>query len=291
MKNRRRFRPLSFITYPLSLIPHPSSLIPRPSSVIPRLASLRPNWAALKAAGVDLLFPPRCVNCGEELAEHHDNVGLCDACCRLLAPQADICCRRCGAVGSVGGIVRESSAERCPLCRTTSLRFDTVIALGLYDGPLQQAVLRTKLPQGDSLAAAIGRLLAERRRQELRNLRADLIVPIPMHWSRRLRRGTNSPEILAAALRGELHLPLRHVLTRRRNTPEQKGLPPRARFHNVRGAFRLRRWHAVAGRRILLVDDVLTTGATCSAAAATLKAAGAAMVAVAVLARGQGAAK
>lgn len=132
----------------------------------------------------------------------------------------------------------------------------------------------------------MGRLLVERRRDDLAELRLDAVVPIPMYWWRRLRRGKNSPEMLAACLAKSLDIPMRRsVLVWRRNTPPQAGLAASRRFENVRGAFRVRHPDAVKDARILLVDDVLTTGATCSEAAKTLKNAGAAMVAVAVVAR------
>lgn len=110
-----------------------------------------------------------------------------------------------------------------------------------------------------------------------------------MHWTRRVVRGTNSPEILAACVAKGLNLPLAMgVLRRRRNTELQPHLRPAERFANVRGAFEIGSEYDMAQARVLLVDDVLTTGATSSEAAKVLKRAGAAMVAVAVLARAEG---
>ena len=107
-----------------------------------------------------------------------------------------------------------------------------------------------------------------------------------MFWTRRLRRGKNNPEILASCLAKHLGISMRrNALVRCRNTPPQAGLPPSQRFLNMRGAFRVRRPEFVKNPRVLLVDDVLTTGATCSEAAKVLKKAGAALVAVAVVAR------
>jgi ComF family protein len=145
-----------------------------------------------------------------------------------------------------------------------------------------------KRPAYDALSVAMGELLLERRRERLAAIGADLIVPIPMFWRRRLGRGKNSPELLAKCLAKALGVPMRTVLVRRRNTLPQAGLAPPRRRQNVRGAFRVRRPDVVKGIRILLVDDVLTTGATCSEAANVLKRAGAALVAVAVIARAQG---
>jgi ComF family protein len=143
-----------------------------------------------------------------------------------------------------------------------------------------------KKPKHDMLSAAFGRLLAERRRELLLEIRPDIIVPIPMHWIRRLGRGKNNPEMIASCLAKPLRIPVRRgILVQCRNTPPQTGLPLSKRFQNVRGAFRVRRPNAVKGARVLLVDDVLTTGATCSEAAKMLKKAGAALVAVAVIAR------
>jgi ComF family protein len=110
-----------------------------------------------------------------------------------------------------------------------------------------------------------------------------------MHWWRRLGRGFNSPDVLAQVLARALRVPWSpELLTRRRNTLPQMRLAPKMRFQNLRGALRLRADGAIAGRRVLLVDDILTTGATCSEAARVLKQAHAAWVGVAVLARAEG---
>jgi ComF family protein len=110
-----------------------------------------------------------------------------------------------------------------------------------------------------------------------------------MHWMRRLVRGINNPDVLADLLSRHLDAPLATAgLVRRRNTLPQKDLSPRERRLNVRGAFRVRKGYNVKGAHVLLVDDILTTGATASEAARVLKRAGAATVGVAVLARAEG---
>jgi ComF family protein len=183
----------------------------------------------------------------------------------------------------------DSVHESCPCCKNTQLKFDAVAALGSYDQEIRQAVLQMKRPAHNTLSTAMGRLLAHRRHDFLLEQRADLIVPIPMFWTRRLGRGTNSPEILASCLGMSLNIPVRrNVLVRCRNTLPQADLSPTRRFQNMQGAFRIRHAQFLKNARILLVDDILTTGATCSEAARMLKQAGAVHVAVAVVAKAPG---
>lgn len=139
------------------------------------------------------------------------------------------------------------------------------------------------------MAEAMAHLLLERREAALRALHVDCVMPVPQHWRRRLGRGADGAETMARAFGRSLRLPTPlHLVARHRDTLPQKELPPKARFHNVRGAFTVRANYLLAGTRVLLIDDTLTTGATCSEIAGTLKEAGAAAVHVAVLARAQG---
>jgi predicted amidophosphoribosyltransferase len=146
-----------------------------------------------------------------------------------------------------------------------------------------------KTPAGEPLAAAIGQLWCALRGSQVAAMKPEVVVPIPMHWQARLRRRTSSAETLARQIALHLGIPLAmRVIRCCRRTLPQKGLNPRERFRNVRDAFALSPSAAIGGARIVLVDDVLTTGATCNEAAKVLKSGGASMVVVAVMARATG---
>ena len=251
----------------------------------PLVDRLRDGVARRMSDGLKLLFPPRCTCCDVELpGDRSDRLLLCANCRVLLGPELWPGCPRCGAIDSADG----GPPGRCRLCRPVALQFAATIPLGVYDDLLRSTVLRMKQSAHESLSAAIGRLLAIRRGERLADVRADLIVPVPMHWTRRLGRGTNSPEILARGLGQSLRIAVgRRVLVRQRNTLLQTDLSPKERFQNVRGAFRVRAGYRLQGLRVLLIDDILTTGATCSEAAGMLKGAGVTMVAAVVAARAQ----
>ena len=146
-----------------------------------------------------------------------------------------------------------------------------------------------KMKRSRGLALALADLLAERARADLTALAADAIVPVPTHWSRRIRRGTGSAETVAERLAQRLAIPLAgHLLTRRRRTAPQASLSVPQRRANVRRAFRAASHADLPGAQILLVDDIVTTGATADEAAKTLRKAGASFVALAVIARAEG---
>ena len=115
--------------------------------------------------------------------------------------------------------------------------------------------------------------------------RHDLIVPVPLHWRRRWRRGFNQAELLARGIAKHRQIPLLNALRRSKATADQAALTSAGRRRNVVGAFEPRRGIDIQGKRILLIDDVFTTGATASACARTLKRAGAASVTLLTLAR------
>ena len=249
------------------------------------MGRLRHGISVVATASRGLLFPPRCVGCDSELVDAFGPWSFCADCLARLAPLAWHGCQRCGAEVIGGG-----AAPACCLhCQGVPLRFEAAVILGSYHAGLGDLVLRMKRPLHNGLSLAIGRLLAERRREELLGLGASIVIPIPMFWARWLRRGINNPDVLAGCVGQSLGIPVRRrVLIKHRNTLPQAHLPPSRRFENVRGAFRVRDAPVIRDARVLLVDDVLTTGATCSEAAKTLKQAGAASVAVAVVARAQG---
>jgi ComF family protein len=134
-------------------------------------------------------------------------------------------------------------------------------------------------------AELLGALWVRRDEKALRGLGADLVIPIPLHWRRRLSRGYNQSAILAEHVARRLDRPCQETWLRRtRNTPQQTTQTEASRWDNVRGAFSAKPRPGLKGRRVLLIDDVLTTGSTCSEAARALRLAGAARVVVAVLA-------
>jgi ComF family protein len=142
-----------------------------------------------------------------------------------------------------------------------------------------------KAENAEPLAEEVGRAFAVTKRAQLRAGDPQVVVPVPLHWRRRLMRGYNQAEAVARSLAQELGLPPKAGwLVRTRPTPQQATVSATGRWENMRGAFRVGFRTPVRGVRVLLVDDVLTTGATADAAATALRRAGAAQVTVAVLA-------
>jgi predicted amidophosphoribosyltransferase len=163
------------------------------------------------------------------------------------------------------------------------------LALGLYRGRVRQAVLKMKYGFHESLTLAIGELLARRLAEEDWFGAVDLVTPVPLHLWKRLVRGASAPELLAEIVGRRGAVPLVPRLLRcRRRTRKQGMLLPSERLVNVRGAFEVAADYDIKDARVLLVDDVMTTGATANEAARALLEAGAASVRIATVARGTG---
>lgn len=179
----------------------------------------------------------------------------------------------------------------CGDCRENPPAFDRLLALWRYAPPLDAVVQGLKFGRldylGGHLAEALAVHLGAPVREELREQAGEdaLVVPVPLHWRRRLARGYNQAERIGRPLARRLGLPFSPALARRRATPPQSRLNQAGRLRNLRQAFAVPGPGAVAGRHVVLVDDVATTGATLDAAAAALKAAGAAAVIAVVAGR------
>ncbi len=252
---------------------------------MPMTAAMQRGARRLARAGMSLLFPAGCTFCECAVASPTDEIGLCLACRGLFLEGNLPRCGRCGA-----RLPSElSQAPSCQYCEKARLKFRSVLALGVYRGELRKAVLQMKHLAGDALSMAVGGLLCQELGDALARLEPEVVVPVPLHWSRRLARRTSSPEILAKCLATALRIPVcGGLLVQRRKTPPQVGLTAGRRFRNVRGAFRATVGYDLGAARVLLVDDVLTTGATCSEAAKVLLASGASSVDVVVAARAEG---
>lgn len=212
---------------------------------------------------VDLLFPPICLGC-QSLLRHAAEPPLCRLC-------------------------RTETAELPEDAR----RIGPITALFPYDGPLQRALARLKYHGNPGWAGPLGELLAaapELTHSPETGARWDAIVPVPLHRGRLLARGFNQTLLLAQAARRSLppaqRLPIRPAwLQRIRPTPPQAELDAGARRNNLRGAFSVPRPRRIEGRRLLLLDDVTTTGATLATAMTALRSAGAAEVGALALMR------
>jgi ComF family protein len=232
-----------------------------------------------------LLYPACCHVCGRPLPPPQ-SAPFCDACrAALLADPLPACPRCAHTVGPFAVI-----DGRCAVCRDGSFAFDAALRLGPYEGLLREAVLRLKHNTGEGLAELLGELWAEHAGPRFQEVNADVIVPVPLHWRRQWLRGYNQSAAVAHGLAARLRLPCRPGWLRRvRHTPIQPKQPTLAgRRENVRGAFAVPHGARPQGQAVLLIDDVMTTGATAGEAAKTLRAAGAVRVVAAVLARGKG---
>lgn len=160
--------------------------------------------------------------------------------------------------------------------------FDDVYSFGAYEGVLRKLIHVFKFEGVRTLQRPLGALLA---RALPRELSFDAVVPMPLHWRRRWQRGFNQSELLAREIARKWNVPVCGLARRKKATAPQAGLTSAERRKNVQGAFAVKKAARLNGMRLLLIDDVLTTGATASACARALKRAGAAHVTFLALAR------
>jgi ComF family protein len=239
-------------------------------------ATLPALFRRVGRAAVDAVLPPRCLACGAAVNEPAALCGQCWAAMRFFAPPW---CASCGLpfphpMGE-GAICADCARERAS--------WERARAVLRYDRRSRQLVLGLKYDRTD-LARALGGWMRRAGSEVLEG--ADLLVPVPLHWTRLFARRYNQAALLAHAIHAAGGPPVApDWLVRRRRTPSQGRLGPLARQRNVRGAFALKPGRVVSGKRLVVIDDVLTTGATVEECARVLRRAGAASVGVLTLAR------
>lgn len=268
------------------------------------------SWRRIRKSLTEVLFPCKCHACGkifrppllesfEDASMERDRASsfsdvmgtwLCAECLAGFAPVQSPLCSQCGVVFPT----REGSDHLCGECISEPKHFSRARAAGIYDGPLMALIQCLKFKGMTGLARPLGGLLFEAFLKNWNPEDIDLVVPVPLHFRRLAGRGFNQAWLLisdwpdrfrsfeGADWGGTISY---DILTRTRFTTPQTGLGKTERIANLKGAFRAADPNAVAGKRILLVDDVVTTGTTVNECARVLLESGARRVDVLSVAR------
>jgi ComF family protein len=225
---------------------------------------------------MELIYPAACPVCREATG----GPWLCGTCAAGLdGVAAAPACSRCALPVATEGAV-------CPWCAGRSFApFEKIVALGRFRDPLKQLIHHAKFHRQWTVGERLADRLLEEDRVKALLTGADVLVAVPLHWSRQIDRGYNQAEVVARALGRRCRLKVARAIVRTKNTQPQTTLKARAeRARNVRGAFKLVRPGAVEGKRVVLIDDVMTTAATIRSAARAMRAARPASLCAIVLA-------
>jgi len=220
---------------------------------------------------VDIMYPNRCWCCDRLMAKN--DPGFCALCEHTVIEQPH-CCARCGAP------IESSDQQTIPRCGPCQYKPNKALAYCWwameYGGAIQKAIQKMKFGRQWTLAVELAQLMQPHPQQQQLILEWDAVVPVPMHWRTRMVRGFNQSTMLARAIASRLHIPvLIGSLNKHRHTARQTTLSAKQRTTNLAGVFSINKPDTIAKKRLLLVDDVVTTGTTIQACARTLKAANA----------------
>ena len=233
------------------------------------------SWlTAASDALVSIIFPADCRICGELLVDSR-RVPICPKCLATFERIPLTSCVICGCPLS-GSQLKEGQPRLCPACQNKTYGFDCARSFAIYQGALVRAILLLKFEQIEPLGVWFAERLAEVVKSEGDKFVADVVVPVPLHRERQRERGYNQAALISKPLAKRLRLPHKKLLLMRtKSRPEKRILTLEERWDSVRGAFAIRQGSRVDNLRVLLVDDVLTTGATLDACTRALREAGA----------------
>ncbi len=224
-----------------------------------------------------LFFPAPCRICQVTL-DTASRIPVCRKCLDSLRPLGGPLCQLCGRpfVSALAALARR---PLCHVCRRGVYAFELARSYGAYDGPMVQAITLLKYHAVTPLGGWFAARLAELAAHQPEAFAADVVVPVPLHATRLRERGYNQAELIARPLAKRLGLRFRsYLLVRTRPRPDKLRLSRQERWRTVRGAYAIRAGNRVDNLRVLLVDDVFTSGATLDACARALRNAGAASV-------------
>jgi ComF family protein len=225
---------------------------------------------------INLVFPVYCLICKKQLF-YQVNTYLCDTCRKDLVLISGKVCNKCGRP-FINGI--------CGICKEKQFYFSKARASGIYDGGVRECIHFFKYKKKTYILNTLFEVFL--LPNSLDFLACDLIVPVPLHWIREYSRGFNQAELIGKKISKRFNIPLSKTgLKRTKATPSQTGLSLKERARNIKGAFSVRNSQKLNGKRILLVDDVMTTGATVNECSRVLLQAGAREILVYTLARGR----
>ena len=238
----------------------------------------------LLAGIADIIFPPCCVVCGELLL-HHSSLPLCEKCLAGIRFIDSPLCPRCG----IPFPAEEDNDHLCGQCLTEERPYALARSVGRYEGALLTAIHKFKYHGKTGIGKALGNIMADFASGIWEMGTFDLIIPVPLHIKKLRERGFNQAVIMARELSKRFAVPLDFSsLKRVKFTPPQVGMGRKERSLNVKGAFSAVKPRNISGKKILLIDDVYTTGSTLMECSRVLIGAHAGAVAILTMARATG---
>lgn len=232
-------------------------------------------------AFLDIFYSRSCLHCSSNLNSSHE-LYLCEDCTKGIPYIGNEHCIRCG---TTLGPHTVSTTEGCMTCKGRNLPFSTLTSVTYYEGAMKTLIHKFKYSGQKFLCNPMNTMVLEQEKVKELVLNIDVIVPVPLHWIKKMRRGFNQAELLARGIQQYSSKPVSvNNLYRAKNTASQTRLSKTQRLVNIRNAFRVHDPKSFQGKRILLVDDVLTTGVTASECSKILRQSGARSVHLLILA-------